>query len=286
MYAEIQDHLQHSLGNNCDVLYLPEVQSTNDWAKRPEFARKLTRPALIYTAHQTAGRGTRGRSWEQQPERDLALTITAPLPGRLFRDMRLSLAIGACVARVVEETTGIETRVKWPNDVLAPAGGGAEPHWRKVAGILLETCDAGPHLPDARVLVAGVGINVNSTASEYPPELATRLTTLRDAAGGDVDAAGLHERVMKTLLQFVQSLKLEATGSGRDLLLVDSWVAIWRSRDATAGARYILTRDGEQREIVARRIDETGALVAEDSGGGVHTITSYTELAFPHETGQ
>lgn len=286
MYAEIQNHLQQRLGNSCDVLYLPEVQSTNDWAKRPAFARSLSRPALIYTSNQTAGRGTRGRSWEQQPGQDIAFTIAAPLPLSLFRDMRLSLAIGACVARVIEEATGVKTKVKWPNDVLAPVESGEEPKLRKVSGILLETCDAGPHLPDSRVLVAGVGINVNSTASDYPLELAARLTTLRDATGSSVDTALLHERVMKTLLQFVQSLMLEDTSSGRGLLLVDSWVAIWRSRDTTVGTQYILTRGGQHTEVVARRIDETGALVAEDTWGGEYTITSYTELTFPHELGQ
>ena len=54
---------------NESVLYLPEVDSTNLWAKQN--LDKFGPVGAVYTTHQTAGRGRLGRDWLDAPHKGL-----------------------------------------------------------------------------------------------------------------------------------------------------------------------------------------------------------------------
>ena len=57
---------------NESVIYLPEVDSTNLWAKHN--LDKFGPIGAVYTTHQTAGRGRLGRSWLDAPHKGLYYT--------------------------------------------------------------------------------------------------------------------------------------------------------------------------------------------------------------------
>jgi biotin-(acetyl-CoA carboxylase) ligase len=86
---------------------------------------------VVVADHQLAGRGRRGRTWTDAPGTSLLASIlirprvTPPLLGTF------SIAAGVAVVEALRRVTGIEARLKWPNDVLV--------HGRKVAGILVES---------------------------------------------------------------------------------------------------------------------------------------------------
>src|SRR3989442_3620221 len=85
---------------------------------------------VVVADHQSAGRGRRGRTWADAPGTSLLVSIlvrprVAPVLLATF-----SIATGVAVAETLDRATGIETRLKWPNDV--PVRG------RKLAGILVE----------------------------------------------------------------------------------------------------------------------------------------------------
>jgi len=60
------------------------------------------------------------------------------------------------VAGYLRDVFGIDARIKWPNDVLAVASGGALINAKKIAGILIEA-----RIQDDRAfLIIGTGVNV------------------------------------------------------------------------------------------------------------------------------
>lgn len=101
------------------------------------------------------------------------------------------------MADAAEEIAGLRDRairLKWPNDLvietagvagssaragIAEADGGGSV--RKVAGVLGETRGLGSADPQ---VVVGIGVNADWPASEFPVELATEMTSLREASGG------------------------------------------------------------------------------------------------------
>ena len=155
----------------CKVEHYPQVASTNDIA----IARGKTGAAegtLIIAEYQTAGRGRYGRKWEAPPGKCLLVSVV--LRHRLLSDqVPLPNFIGAiAIARAIQETHGLDARIKPPNDVRIEK--------RKVAGVLTEFAyDAQQH----PFFVLGFGVNVNIVLEDFPPELRETATSVYIARG-------------------------------------------------------------------------------------------------------
>jgi BirA family biotin operon repressor/biotin-[acetyl-CoA-carboxylase] ligase len=135
--------------------------------------------AVVATDEQTEGRGRLGRAWHAPAGTSLLFSIVLEpqVPGERLPE--LSLVAGTAVAEAVAAETGLEMRVKHPNDVLV--GG------RKVAGILAESAEG-------RV-VLGIGVNVAQSRDELPMETATSLAL----EGAHVDRAELLAAILERL---------------------------------------------------------------------------------------
>lgn len=277
---EITQQLRMLVCEGAAVHYLPRVGSTNTWLKERCAERRVLHQHIAFTNEQLAGRGTRGRDWQQQAGSDLAMSIATPLETMTVLDMRLSLAVGAAVAEALEDLCGFPLRVKWPNDLLArPVDAAANAGWRKVGGILLERCRNGPSPSGA--LVVGVGVNVNSTVAAFTPELAERAITLRDLLGNPVDLAAVHIAVATCLITILKAALVPSDDQTEPLV---PWLEKWFARDVTPGTRYILERDSKKLPVQAARVDRsTCGLWCVDEQGREHLVTSYSELSFPEE---
>ncbi len=109
---------------------------------------------VLAAEEQSAGRGRMGRTWVSPPRAALTFSLLVrPAAVPPARRGWLPLLAGVAVASAVTAVTGVQTRLKWPNDLLSgPA---------KLGGILAEaTGDA---------IVVGVGLNVSAEPGELPP---------------------------------------------------------------------------------------------------------------------
>lgn len=147
-------------------LYATETASTQDMLAGSDHPHGTVAAA----EHQTAGRGRSGRRWDDAPSAALLFSVLlrAP-PGAALP--QLSLVAGLAVAAAVEGEFSVPAMVKWPNDVLFEG--------RKLAGVLLEASGS--------VVVCGIGINVNQSEGELPPETRLPATSLRMAAHRPLD---------------------------------------------------------------------------------------------------
>jgi BirA family transcriptional regulator, biotin operon repressor / biotin---[acetyl-CoA-carboxylase] ligase len=139
---------------------------------------------VVVADEQTAGRGTKGRTWHSPPGTGLYATfLFRPPAGQTL----LPLAVGVALREAAAETAPA-VRLKWPNDLVWEG--------RKIAGIL---CEGGADGRGSRFVLAGIGINVGQAAGDFPPELAARSASLRMAAGGPVDRETLFARLCEAL---------------------------------------------------------------------------------------
>ena len=133
---------------------------------------------VLVAEEQSAGRGRMGRTWVSPPRAALTFSLLVrPATVPPARRGWLPLLAGVAVASAVTAVTGVQTRLKWPNDVLVgPA---------KLAGILAEAAG------DA--IVVGVGLNVSAEPGELPPPGpgALAATSLRIAASASAASAAL-----------------------------------------------------------------------------------------------
>src|SRR5580692_2063369 len=116
--------------------------------------------AVLVAEQQRAGRGRLGRTWTAPPRAALTFSVLLrPDPVPRARLGWLPLLAGVAVAAAVHDVAAVDTRLKWPNDVLAGSGPLASPG--KLAGILAEAAG------DA--VVVGIGVNVSTGPAELPP---------------------------------------------------------------------------------------------------------------------
>jgi BirA family transcriptional regulator, biotin operon repressor / biotin---[acetyl-CoA-carboxylase] ligase len=131
--------------------------------------------AVVAAGEQTAGRGRLGRTWEAPAGTSLLCSVQLRPTVSPDRLPELTGVVAHACAEAIKAVTGIETKLKFPNDVLAGD--------RKVAGILAEA-------REGRV-VAGIGVNVNVAEADLPSGLETPATSLLVETSREVDRAEL-----------------------------------------------------------------------------------------------
>jgi BirA family biotin operon repressor/biotin-[acetyl-CoA-carboxylase] ligase len=132
------------------VLVFDRLDSTNTYAARLA-AEGATEGIAILAEEQTAGRGQHGRTWQAPAGDSVLLSVLLFPPPELRRPAVLTAWAAVAVCGVVRETTGLQARIKWPNDVLLRG--------RKVCGILIEQ--------GGNAVVAGIGLNVRQSAETF-----------------------------------------------------------------------------------------------------------------------
>jgi BirA family biotin operon repressor/biotin-[acetyl-CoA-carboxylase] ligase len=205
------------------------VGSTNTVAR--ELATAGAPHGTVVTAgEQTAGRGRQGRTWTAPP--DSALLYSAVLRPIEPRHSVLPLAVALAVCETAEVLRpGIETMVKWPNDIHLEG--------RKLAGILIEA------RPQDGWAVLGVGLNL--AIAEFPEELRDRAISLFPAPVTGADPA----RVLSSRLDVWLDADAEAV------------LGAWRARDALIGRE--VSWDGGTG--TADGVDERGFLLVRLADG-------------------
>jgi BirA family biotin operon repressor/biotin-[acetyl-CoA-carboxylase] ligase len=143
---------------------------------------------VLFAEHQTAGRGRRGNRWESAAGKGLWFSILLR-PGIQVNDSgRLTIWAMESICHVIRTEFALEPAIKLPNDVLLCG--------RKVAGVLVEmrAQQKAPHLA-----IVGIGINVNHSVEDFPPELQNRAISLAMALHRPVDRQQLAVAILRNL---------------------------------------------------------------------------------------
>jgi BirA family biotin operon repressor/biotin-[acetyl-CoA-carboxylase] ligase len=150
-------------------------------------------------------------------------------------------AAALAVADAIADTTGLQWRLKWPNDVMIQD--------KKVAGILCESAGGQP----GSIVVVGIGINVNSRPEDFPTDIQTTVATLLTEGGSPVDRAALLSTLVNRLEEQLGLLSPET---------VSALVNTYRGRCATLG-RFVRATlgDSEVVEGIAEAIGDDGSLL-------------------------
>jgi BirA family biotin operon repressor/biotin-[acetyl-CoA-carboxylase] ligase len=152
-------------------------------------ARGEPHGTVVVADKQTAGVGRHGHSWHSESDGGLYLSIILRLPLPPDTLPVLTMALGLAAQRTVDNIASVACDLRWPNDLLL--------NEKKLAGILVQA-------PDAGVLIAGIGVNVNQTA--FPEDLHSIATSLRLETGLEYSRGALLERIVAESLRYAELL--------------------------------------------------------------------------------
>jgi BirA family transcriptional regulator, biotin operon repressor / biotin---[acetyl-CoA-carboxylase] ligase len=157
------------------IIVLEQTGSTNDAIL--QVATPSAKEGLVlFAEHQMAGRGQRGNRWESAAGKGLWFSILLRPKIQINDSGRLTIWAIEAISDVIRTELSLEPALKLPNDIQV--------HGRKVAGVLVEmrAQENAPHLA-----IVGVGINVNQSLEDFPPELQSRAISLAMARHRPVD---------------------------------------------------------------------------------------------------
>ena len=229
------------------LLYYPELSSTMDEAGKLGEGN-AEEGAVVVAEVQNAGRGRQGRTWVSRPDNLLVSVLFRPsLDALPF----ISIIGGIAAARAVRKVTGLEVRIKWPNDLLIDG--------RKIAGILAESAIAGDTVWYA---VLGLGMNV-SLDTDQTEEISAFATSINAAAGQEVP----REDLLRQFLMDLDALYL-------DLRQGQSPIEEWQGLLSTTGQRLVATWGNDKYTGMAEGTDPIGNLLLRQDDGTLLTLTA------------
>lgn len=245
-----------------------EVGSTQDVA-RELAAQGAPDGTVVVAERQTAGRGRRGRRWEDAPPGGgLALTLLLDLGHGALASGLVPHALGVAVHEACAPMmmSAVTLGLKWPNDVLARSDATAAP--RKLAGVLVER-ERIPGATPREVLLCGVGLNVSLGGP--PSSDRVDLTSLAT----DPPERG---RILAALLEALDASLALLVGAPEDLL------ARYRAICETIGRAVVVEGAGAGPLAgTAVGVDADGRLLV-SRDGTIHAILSGT-VRGPEEAG-
>ncbi len=234
-------------GADNKIVYLKNVTSTNDHL-RVLATKGADSGTVVIARSQSAGKGRKGKSFHSpsgsgiylsylyRPDKDIDTSIVTPM-------------VAVAVYNAILEVTGIDTDIKWVNDLLL--------NGKKVSGILTEASVINTVAP---FIVVGIGINVNTPHSEFLGELENIATSLSIENNEIYDI----DLLIATIIE-----QLNLLFSDR----LENVFQVYRRKCINIGKEIIFELDGEQKNGIAKDIDGQYRLIVELDGSTI-TLSS------------
>ena len=230
-----------------DVDALAECESTNSLLlERAE--QGAPSGSVIVADRQTAGRGSRGRSWLSTPESSLTFSVLWRFERSIEHLSGLSLAVGVAVINALEACGASGVTLKWPNDILYDDA--------KLGGILVEMLSE----DEATLAIVGIGLNLSLPENSWSgDDFALPPAALDEML---LDMPDRHALLAELLIELAHVFDIFAGGGFAALR--DQWHArhAWQKRPVS------LQRDGKVlKEGICHGADIDGALLLKTDAG-------------------
>lgn len=251
----LADDLSSRLGSKVvigrQIQVFKETASTNDVVER--MARDGAKEgAVVFAECQSKGRGRLGRKWHSPAGKGLYFSVLLRPVMRPMEATRLTVVAAIALVRAISSVTKVRPEIKWPNDLLV-AG-------RKACGVLTELS---AELDTIKHLTLGIGIDVNQTPADFPPELHAIATSLRIAGGETISRPELATRILQELDHDYGRMR-----AGRFEELADEW----ESHCSTIGQNVGIRVGDRVLRGRAESLDVDGALLVRTQHGRLERV--------------
>lgn len=244
----------YKLENNVDILneneikyrpllFLDETTSTNEIAKN--YANDGCEDGfLVVTDNQTAGRGRLGRVWQCEKSAALCMSVVLKPDIMPYEAPQITLVAGIACAKAINKITGLDGRIKWPNDIII--------NGRKVTGILTEMS---AEIERVKYVVVGIGVNINN--EHFDDEIKDKATSVFIETGIRHKRSVFADEITNELISLYKIYCEKGLSA-----LVDEYNSL-----CINVGRYVKTVGREEIEGKALGINEKGEILIETEHG-------------------
>lgn len=233
------------------IFYYEEVGSTNEAAK--DLARKGAEEGTIVIADkQVQGKGRLGKSWDSPSGTGIWMSIVLRpqiLPGQASQ---LTLLAGLCMCEAIQRVTGLEAKIKWPNDVVV--------NGKKICGILTEMS---AEMERINYIIVGIGVNVNTKT--FPEEL-IHASSLYLEGGKEY----IRRYIVKEFIQLFEKDYINYKDEKNISVFLDRY----KAQCVTLHSHVKIIGANGEYTAYTKDIAEDGSLVIEDENGKENRVLS------------
>ena len=228
--------------------FFEEIASTNVEMKEYCISSGIPEKPLIFVAkQQSAGKGRLGKSFVSL---DAGVYDSFLFPCEEY-GADLTARVAVMVSEAIEELSGIETDIKWVNDVYFSG--------RKLAGILCEGI-VNPESLRLEAVIIGIGINVLKT--DFPKEISDIAVSLADASGKSVSRSELVALLAEKIFRQMPTVHK------------DELIKKYKSKSTVIGKMLTVLRAGESFSAKAIDINEKAELVVLNEDGQIIALNT------------
>jgi BirA family biotin operon repressor/biotin-[acetyl-CoA-carboxylase] ligase len=232
------------------LLRLESIDSTNLEAMRQAKAGAPEGLSIV-AREQTRGRGRLDRTWQSPKDAGLYFSIILRPKFEMGRWPLIGLMSALAVSDALSRTLDLHVDIKWPNDVYV--------NERKLCGILSETVETDSGM------AATVGIGINLSEGNFPPELKSITISVAEATGSSPNS----DLILESLL--------DAIAKRYDILQnqdgAEHTIREWCAHSSYAYDRKVrVTLNQEVFEGTTRGLESDGALRVETEGSEIRIV--------------
>lgn len=226
------------------IIYYPELESTNEMAWELLNIDNADHGTLIITDNQIKGKGRNNNSWFSSPNK--GLTISLILKQEIHSDKvgLIPLVAGICIIKLLEKFS-VSPHLKWPNDILIDE--------KKIAGVL---CKSRWTKKKIRAIVVGFGMNVNETKNDFPNKLRSCATSL------GIETGNYHqlENLTAILINIFGKYWVKLNESSQEI--ITEWISLCGHLNQKVSFNYLNT----QYDGIFKGIDNKGQAIISIKG--------------------
>ena len=265
-----------------EIIFHESLDSTNTLAM--ELAEKgLPHGTVVIADRQLKGKGRLGRTWFSPPQGNIYMSVIVR-PEIEPKDATLLTIMSAIsCARAIRNSTGLEVKIKWPNDLMVSE--------RKLGGILTEMKSGQDRIVFA---VIGIGINVPPPlcpplarggwgGDAFPPEVRSVAASVMEelrrkettplcpplARGGWVGKEISRTLIIAAILSELEKWFKVLIKGGRIQLINE-----WKKLSSTLGKKVKVVSGKDTSSGIAEDIDDEGMLILRLPSGGLKKISA------------
>lgn len=236
-----------------DHLYTyDEVDSTNTIAKKLANEGK-PEGTVVVAELQKAGKGRLGRNWVSPHGSGIWLSFILRPPMLPTNAPQLSFVIAVGMIQALKNTTGLDVKTKWPNDILIDR--------KKAVGILTEIS---AEMERINYIVVGIGVNVNQEFEDFPEEFRDKSISLRMANKGQSLS---RVKILQGILEEMEKVYNNYLVGGFEPILEE-----WKNNSITIGEEVEVIMGEERLNGLAIDLDKDGSLLVKKDNGEVEKI--------------
>lgn len=246
----LKKHLHNKIIGS-KLVVLDSVGSTNDYLKQLG-NDGCPNGTVVAAREQTKGKGRLGRVWKTKKDDGIAFSVLLRPNIAPSEVSAITPLAGLAVCKAIREYTGLDCRIKWPNDIIVGK--------KKLVGILTEMS---AEFDAVEYVISGIGINVDH--SSFPEEIAFKATSIFLETGRHIDK----NEFLACVLTHIENEFLRS-----NLELNPTALEEYNDLCTTIGRSVAFQRGSRRTEGMAVGVAENGELKVMLSDGSIQLVNS------------